>query len=127
MRLVEWWSAVAGRQNEIGRDAGDSTESCVNLTEEPTNVIDRTPIDNHLHTHANNHHMTPSILIVRVPVPIPMKGVKLDMSASVANWAVPNCRWQQGAPHYQPLNAIEPCSSAFQSRQPIGYSGGHVT
>lgn len=85
IRLVEWWSAVAGRQNELGRNTGDSTVSCVNLTEEPANVIDRTLIENHLHTHANNHYMAPCILIVRVPVPILMKGAKLDMSSSVAN------------------------------------------
>ena len=85
MRLVEWWSAVAGRQNEMGRFAGDTTVTCINLTEEPTNVIDRTLIENDLHTHANNHHMAPSTLIVRVPDPILMKGANLDMSSNVAN------------------------------------------
>ena len=120
MRLVERWSAVAGRQNEMGRNAGDSILSCLNPTEEPMKVIDRRLMDNHLHTHANNHHIDPVMLIVHVPYPILMKGAKLDRSSSVANQSVPDCRWQQGGPHYEPLNAIELCSSASQSCQPIG-------
>src|SRR3990170_4790899 len=55
-RLVERRIEVAGRENEKVRDAEDPTIPCVNLSEVPSNVVDSTLIENHLHSHAYNHH-----------------------------------------------------------------------
>src|SRR3990170_2891224 len=55
-RLVEGRIEVAGGENEKVRDARDTTIPCVNLSEVPSNVVDCTLIENHLHSHAYNHH-----------------------------------------------------------------------
>src|SRR3989304_4932118 len=55
-RLVEGRKEVAGRENEKVRDARVATLPCVNLSEVPSNVVDSTLIQNHLHSHAYNHH-----------------------------------------------------------------------